>query len=186
MSADLALYPRVLSEDMMPRRKQARHTDVKDIRSILRLTFEQRLSIRAVSERLKMSKTSVSTYLLRAREAGLAVWPLPPGLDEDEVLEQRLFRRMGRPPRDTDEPNWPKVASELKRKGVTLNLLWQEYRETHPDGYGYTWFCCRFADHESRAKPTYRSRHVGGVAMECDYAGHTIPRSGRRRSMWRC
>ncbi|MGO6705219.1 IS21 family transposase, partial [Rhizobium ruizarguesonis] len=77
----------------MPRRKQARHTDVKDIRSILRLTFEQELSIRAVSERLKMSKTSVSTYLLRAREAGLAVWPLPPGVDDDEVLEQRLFRR---------------------------------------------------------------------------------------------
>lgn len=77
----------------MPRRKQARHTDVKDIRSILRLTFEQELSIRAVSERLKISKTSVSTYLLRAREAGLAVWPLPPGLDDDEVLEQRLFRR---------------------------------------------------------------------------------------------
>jgi DNA-binding transcriptional regulator LsrR (DeoR family) len=50
----------------MPRRKQARHTDVKDIRSILRLTFEQGLSIRAVSERLKISKTSVSTYLLRA------------------------------------------------------------------------------------------------------------------------
>ncbi len=122
-----------------------------------------------------MSKTSVSTYLLRAREAGLAVWPLPPGVDDDEVLEQRLFRRMGRPPRDSDEPNWPKVASELKRKGVTLNLLWQEYREAHPDGYGYTWFCCRFADHESRAKPTYRSRHVGGMAMECDYAGHTIP-----------
>jgi len=74
---------------------------------------------------------------------------------------------MGRPPRDTDEPNWPKVASELKGKGVTLNLLWQEYREAHPDGYGYTWSCCRFADHESRAKPTYRSRHAGG-AMECD------------------
>ncbi|MGV1869028.1 IS21 family transposase, partial [Rhizobium sp. 23-156Da] len=159
----------------MPRRKQARHTDVKDIRSILRLTFEQELSIRAVSERLKMSKTSVSTYLLRAREAGLAAWPLPPGLDDDELLEQRLFRRMGRPPRDSEEPNWPKVASELKRKGVTLNLLWQEYREVHPDGYGYTWFCCRFADYESRAKPTYRSRHVAGVAMECDYAGHTIP-----------
>jgi DNA-binding transcriptional regulator LsrR (DeoR family) len=76
---------------MMPRRKQARHTDVKDIRSILRLTFEQGLSIRAVSERLKMSKTSVSTYLLRAKEAGLAVYPLPPGLDEDDVLEHRLF-----------------------------------------------------------------------------------------------
>ena len=159
----------------MPRRKQARHTSVKDIRSILRLTFEQQLPIRAVSERLKISKTSVSTYLLRAREAGLAVWPLPPGLDDDEVLEQRLFRRMGRPPRDTDEPDWPRIASELKRKGMTLSLLWHEYRETHPDGFGYTWYCCRFAEYESRVKPTYRSRHVAGVAMECDYAGQTIP-----------
>ena len=64
MSADLAIRPSVLSEDMMPRGKQARHTSVKDIRSILRLTFEQELPIRAVSDRLKMSKTSVSTYLL--------------------------------------------------------------------------------------------------------------------------
>ncbi|MBB4232525.1 transposase [Rhizobium mongolense] len=82
---------------------------------------------------------------------------------------------MGRPPRDIDEPDWPKIASELKRKGVTLNLLRQEYRETHPNGYGYTWFCCRFAEFESRVKPTYRNRHVAGVAMECNYAGHTIP-----------
>jgi transposase len=82
---------------------------------------------------------------------------------------------MGRPPRDIDEPSWPRIASELKRKGVTLNLLWQEYRESHPNGYGYTWFCCRFAEFENRSKPTYRNRHVAGVAMECDYAGHTIP-----------
>ena len=53
----------------MPRRKQTRRTDVKDMRSILRLTYEQGLSVRAVSERLKLSKTTVSTYLLRARQA---------------------------------------------------------------------------------------------------------------------
>jgi transposase len=63
----------------MARRKQARLIDVKDIRSILRLTHEQGLSVRAISERLKISKTTVSTYLLRAREAGLSSWPLPPG-----------------------------------------------------------------------------------------------------------
>lgn len=61
----------------MPRRKQAKRTTVKDLRSILRLTYEQGLSIRAISERLQLSKTSVATYLLRAREAGLS-WPLPP------------------------------------------------------------------------------------------------------------
>ena len=64
----------------MPRRKQARQTTVRDIRTILRLTHEQGLSVREVAERLKISKTSVSTYLLRAREAGLSCWPLPAGL----------------------------------------------------------------------------------------------------------
>ena len=61
----------------MPRRKQTKQTTVKDLRSILRLTYEQGLSVRAISERLQISKTSVATYLLRAREAGLS-WPPPP------------------------------------------------------------------------------------------------------------
>jgi hypothetical protein len=94
----------------------------------------------AISERLGLSKTSVATYLLRAREAGLS-WPLPPAYESDAALAQALFRRLGRPPEDLSEPDWPYVAQELKRKGVTLTLLWQEYRATHPDGYGYTWFC---------------------------------------------
>lgn len=51
---------------------------MKDMRAILRLTYDQGLTIRAVSERLKLSKTTVSTYVLRAREAGLSSWPLPP------------------------------------------------------------------------------------------------------------
>jgi DNA-binding transcriptional regulator LsrR (DeoR family) len=106
----------------MPRRKRARPTSVKDIRSILRLTFDQGLPVRAVSERLKISKTSVSTYLLRAREAEFAVWPLPPGLDDNELLEQRLFRRMGRPPRDIDEPDWPKIAGEAQGRDAQSAL----------------------------------------------------------------
>ncbi len=61
----------------MPRRKQAKRTTVKDLRSILRLTYEHGLSVRGISERLQLSKTSVATYLLRAREVGLS-WPLPP------------------------------------------------------------------------------------------------------------
>lgn len=65
----------------MPRRKQARRTSVRDIQAMLRLTHEQGLSVREVSERLKISKTTVSTYLLRAREAGLSGWPLPPRRD---------------------------------------------------------------------------------------------------------
>ena len=159
----------------MPRRKQPRRMTVQDIRTILRLTHEQGLSVREVGLRLKLSKTTVATYLHRAREAGLDCWPLPPGRDDDATLKQVLFQRVGRPPRDLTEPDWPKMAAEMKRKGVTLVLLWEEYRTAHPDGYGYTWFCERYREFENRISPRYRNRHEAGAVMQTDYAGHTIP-----------
>jgi transposase len=146
---------------------------VKDLRSILRLADEHGLSVRSIAERLQISKTTVATYLLRAREGGLR-WPLPPNYENDGALERALFRRIGRPPRDLSEPNWPAVAQELKRKGVTLTLLWQEYRAAHPDGYGYTWFCETFGAYERRAHPTFRHRYEAGAVMQTDYAGHTV------------
>ncbi|TIN22960.1 winged helix-turn-helix transcriptional regulator, partial [Mesorhizobium sp.] len=158
----------------MPRRKQARRTSVRDIQAMSRLTHEQDLSVREVSERLKISKTTVSTYLLRAREAGLSCWPLPPGHD-DATLERLLFGRAGRPPQDLSEPDFALIARELKRKGVTLTLLWQEYRAAHPDGYGYTWFCEHFAAFERRTSATFRNRHAAGAVMQTDYAGQTVP-----------
>lgn len=158
----------------MPRRKQASRTTVKDIRSILRLTYEQGLSTRAVSERLKISKTVILTYLYRARQSGLACWPLPPGYEEDGSIERLLCCRMGRPAQDLSEPDWPQIARELKRKNVTLTLLWQEYRTAHPDGYGFTWFCDHFAAFEKKMSPTYRNRHDAGATMQTDYAGQTL------------
>ncbi len=155
----------------MPRRKHTKRTTVKDIRLILRLTREG-LSVRAISERLGLSKTSVATYQLRAREAGIT-WPLPPEYDNDTALERVLFGRVGRPPQDLAEPDWPVVAQELKRPGVTLTLLWQEYRAAHPDGYGYTWFCETYGAFKRRAHPTFRHHHAAGAAMQTDYAGQT-------------
>lgn len=179
------MFPLKLSlRGAMPRRKQARRTTVKDLRSILRLTYEQGLSVRAISERLQISKTSVATYLLRAREAGL-IWPLPPIYVDEAALRRALFRRVGRPPQDLGEPDWARVAQELKRKGVTLTLLWQEYRTAHPEGYGYTWFCERFAAWQRRAHPTFRHRHAAGAVLQTDYAGPTVevvdPQTGEVR-----
>lgn len=158
----------------MPRRKQAKRTTVRDVRTILRLTHEQGLSVREISERLKIGKTTVSTYLLRAREAGLS-WPLPPPYDDDAALGRLLFGRAGRPPRDQREPDFALIAREMKRKGVTLTLLWQEYRAIHPDGYGYTWFCERYAAFERRTSVAFRHRHHAGAVMQTDYAGQTAP-----------
>jgi transposase len=158
----------------MPRRKQARRTSVRDIRTILRLTHEQGLSVREVAERLKIGKSSVSTYLLRVREAGLS-WPLPAACDDDAQLEKLLFGRAGRPPQDLSEPDWALVGRELKRTGVTLTLLWQEYRGVHPDGYGFTWFCERFAAFRQRTSAVFRNRHAAGTVMQTDFAGPTVP-----------
>ncbi len=63
------------------------------------------------------------------------------GRDDDTTLKRVVFQHVGRPSCDLREPGWPKMAAEMTRKGVTLLLLWEEYRAAHPDGYGYTWFC---------------------------------------------
>ena len=159
----------------MPRRKQARRINVKDIRSILRLSYEQGLSVREISERLEIGKTAVSTYLLRAREAGICSWPLLSAYENDNALEQLVFKRAGRPPQDLSIPDWSTIARELKRKGVTLTLLWQEYRQAHPDGYGFTWFCTNYAAFACKINPSYRNRHEAGAVMQTDYAGQTLP-----------
>ena len=113
----------------MPRRKRAKRTTVKDLRSILRLTHEHGLSVRAISERLRISKTSVATYLLRAREAGLSLAAAADLRERCGVYERALFRRVGRPTAGLERTGLAGVAQELKRKGVTLTLLWQEYRD---------------------------------------------------------
>ena len=68
---------------------------------------------------------------------------------------------------------------------MTLTLLWQEYRTAHPDGYGYTWFCEKFAAYQRRANPSFRHRHAAGAVMQTDYAGATVevidPQTGEIR-----
>lgn len=76
-------------------------------------------------------------------------WPLPPIYESESALPRALFRRVGRPPQDLSEPEWPRVAQELKRKGGTLTLLRQEYRTAH----GYTWFCERFGAYRRKGEP---------------------------------
>ena len=102
-------------------------------------------------------------------------WPLPAGYDDDASIERLVFRRVGRPPQDLGEPDWPVVAREIKRKGVTLVLLWQEYRAAHPNGYGYTWFCDRFLSFQRRTHVSFRNRHEAGAVLQTDYAGQTVP-----------
>ena len=111
---------------------------MRKIRDVLRLSVGG-MSKRKIAISLGVGATAAGDCVRRARRAGLA-WPLPDDLG-DEALEVRLFPasaalaaiKARRP-----QPDWPAIHRELRRKGVTLQLLWEEHRATHPDGHGYS------------------------------------------------
>ena len=99
------------------------------------------LSTRKIAASLNVGQSTISEYLKRAARAGLS-WPLPDGIDE-ATLERRLFAPTGgKTRRGLAQPDWAAVHRQLRRKGVTLSLIWEEYRAAHPDDrYGYSLFC---------------------------------------------
>src|SRR5262249_38706872 len=118
----------------------AERVPMRSVREILRLRAEG-LSDRAIARSTRLARSTVSDYEARAAAAAL-VWPLPEGLSET-ALEALLFVRGGPAAgtRRKAEPDWPELHRELRRAGVTLMLLWQEYRAGAAEGYGYSRFC---------------------------------------------
>jgi hypothetical protein len=106
---------------------------MRKIRDVLRLSAAG-LSKRQIAASLGIGPTTAGACLRRAREAGIS-WPLPDDLG-DGALERRLYPAPAAAAKDWRSlPDWPAVHRELRRKGVTLQLVWEEYRATHPDGY---------------------------------------------------
>jgi transposase len=140
---------------------------MRNIRDVLRLTAAG-MSSRKIAASLSIGAATVIDCLHRARRAGLA-WPLPDEID-DSILELRLY-----PPKPPTVqrplPNWAEIHRELKRPGVTLQLLWLDYREQHPNGYGYSRYCDLHREWEKRVSPTMRQTHIAGERMFVDYAG---------------
>jgi transposase len=145
---------------------------MRTIREVLRLK-QQGHSQRSISVSCRVSATTVREYLYRAGAAGLA-WPLPESLT-DEALEQLLYPPLPLSADARPVPNWDYVARELRRKGVRLILLWEEYRAIHPDGYGYSRYCELFQEYSSTIDPRMRQVHKAGEKLFVDYAGMTMP-----------
>jgi transposase len=141
---------------------------MRQIREILRLKHEGRLSCRAIARACGVGVGTVSEYLRRAQRAGLA-WPLPVELDE-AALEARLFPP-AEPGREQVPPDPVRIHQELKRPGVTLHLLWEEYREVHADGYGYSQFCEIYRRWAGKLKPSMRQHHRAGEKTFIDFSG---------------
>jgi transposase len=151
-----------------------RELTMRQLRQMLRLHYDG-VSAREIGRRLGAARSTIQDNLKRAKEAGLG-WPLGADLTDD-ILEQRLFSKAGYTPsvRRLPEPDWAALAREMKRPGVNLVVLWEEYREAHPEGYGYSRFCDLFREFEKRLSPVMRQHHAAGDKLFVDYSGKKIP-----------
>lgn len=153
----------------------AERISMRHIKDVLRLKFEAHLSQRQIARSLKIGLGTVSLYLNRAKAAGLA-WPLPEDLDE-RALEQALFPNLQpQAPGHFIEPDYPAMHEELKRKGVTKQLLWEEYKQVYGDnGYQYSQFCYLYSQWLSQQRRSMRQVHRAGEKLFVDYCGPTVP-----------
>jgi transposase len=147
---------------------------MRRIREILRLKYEAGATERAIARSIGVARSTVALTLERVAAAQLG-WPLPVTLT-DRVLEATLYASAGRAQGSLGkpDPDWTHVHRELRRPGVTRMLLWEEYRQAEPDGYGYSRWCELYRAWEGRLSPTMRQVHPAGERMFVDYAGQTI------------
>jgi transposase len=147
---------------------------MRQLKEVLRLRFEAKLSHSQIAGSCRVSKGVVSKYLKRAQRAGVG-WPLPEGMSEAE-LEHRLYpASLGERRARFAEPDFKVVHLELKRKGVTLQLLWEEYQQAHPDdGYSYSQFCARYQRWRGQQRRSMRQVHKAGEKLFIDYCGPTV------------
>lgn len=147
---------------------------MRRIREILRLRCEAGLTGRAIARALGVSNSTVAGLFARAELAGLT-WPLPEGITDSE-LEERLYRDRYQAVGDPREPDWARVHEDLRtHKRLSLRQLWIEYREAHPDGYGYSWFAERYRAWRGRIDVVMRQHHRAGEKLFVDWAGDTLP-----------
>ena len=146
---------------------------MRHIEEILRLKHQNQLSIREIARSCGLPTSTVGDYLKRAEAAGMG-WPLPEGQNEKELLGQLLAHPPEKAGGSLALPDWPGLHQELSRKGVTLLLLWQEYRQAQPEGYGYSRFCELYQRCADTLDPVLRQVHEPGEKMFVDWAGQTI------------
>jgi len=152
---------------------------MRKLKDVLRLKFEAGLSNRRIGHSCQISRTAVAQYLSRFEDAGLS-WPAAAELD-DALLERKLY-----PPAveltagERSVPQWSLVHTELRRKGVTLTLLWHEYKAAHPEGFQYSWFCDQYRAWAGKLDVVMRQEHRAGEKLFVDYAGHTAEVVDRR------
>lgn len=147
---------------------------MRKVQEVLRLLLVCGLSERQASRASGVGRGSVAQYFERAQKAGLLeTW----GSLSAEELESRLYPPPRRSPASSQRPeaDWAAVHEELKRRDMTLSLVWQEYREQHPDGYQYSRFCDLYRAWRGKLDLSMRQVHRPGEKLFVDYCGATVP-----------
>lgn len=150
-----------------------RKLSVRKTREIIRLRFELGLSIRQIAHSLSVSHSTVGDIVRKAQAANMG-WPLPEEIDDVE-LDRRMYPRPAGRPVNRPTPDMETIHAELRKKGVTLELLWLEYKREHPDGYQYSQFCEHYRHWAKQLDVVLRHTHRAGEKMFVDFAGPTIP-----------
>jgi len=151
----------------------ARRISVRRIKEILRLKFKLNLDNRQIARSCNIPHSTVANYLRRAEAGGFA-WPLSPEISEVD-LEMRLFPTVP-VNREIPMPDFKTMRAELLRhKHLTLELLWQEYKQAYPEGYQYSWFCELYGRWAQKLDIYLRQEHRAGERMFVDHAGPTVP-----------
>jgi transposase len=153
----------------------AERITMRKLREILRLISVGGVPIREISRRTGAAPSTIRATIERIAAANLS-WPLPEGIGDAE-LEAQLYKNAGKKQghRRCAEPDWAALHRELKRKHVTLSILWDEYIEQHPQGFRYSRFCELYRAWEGNLPVTMRQTHLGGEKLFVDFAGDTVP-----------
>ncbi len=146
---------------------------MRKVREILRLKFDRKLSDRKISKSCSVSRSTVADYLERFKASGLS-WPLSETINDSE-LDAQLFPQAKGAGCKRSMPAMEYLHGELKKKGVTLQLLWYEYKQQHPDGYQYSYFCDLYQKWSGKLDVYLRQHHKAGEKLFVDYAGQTVP-----------
>jgi len=147
---------------------------MRKIQEILRLRWHNGLSARQAAVSCGVGRTTIREYLDRAQRAGLS-WPLPEELDETSLENLLSPSTIPLSAEQRNMPPFDYINTELKRKHVTLQLLWHEYKEKNPEGYQYSQFCLRYRHWVRMLDVSLRQDYKAGEKLFVDYAGDTIP-----------
>lgn len=158
----------------MAKKNKGTALSMRKIREILRLALECQTPNREIARSLCVSHATVGKYVSKVKKTPLTFEDVK---NMDDITLKRLLKTDGTTPKKRiyPEPDWNHIHSELKRKGVTLQLLWQEYKGVYPDGYQPTQFYEYYRIWKKNLTPSLYKVHKAGEKMFVDYAGQTVP-----------